>query len=137
MEFATDGYPLYAKITPQVFGRQVSIANIVGTEKVKVSGNPNMEDTGTVFVERHNLTIRMSLRRYARKTNAFAKKVQRTRARFHLCAVWFNWCRVHQTLRMPPALYSGLTDTLHDVGFIVDLIEAQEERTLQETQIIE
>lgn len=120
----TDGYIPYRKYAPKVFGKDVALANVIGTKKYRISGNPDMEKTNTTFVERHNRTIRMSVKRYARKTDAFSKKVSRQRAHLHLYITWYNWCRVHQTLRYSPAMEAGLSDTLLDTGFIVDLVDA-------------
>ena len=122
-EFASDGYPPYERYALKVFGEDVSLVNIIGREKIKVSGNPDMENTGTTFVERYNLTKRMSIRRYTRKTNAFSKDVKLQRAHDHLHVTWYNWCRIHETLRVSPAMEAGLCDVLYDMGFIVDLIE--------------
>ncbi|MCY4143689.1 MAG: IS1 family transposase [Gammaproteobacteria bacterium] len=83
-------------------------------------------DHSTAYVERHNLTIRMANRRYSRKTNAFSKIVANHKASMHLFMVYYNFIRIHQTLRMPPALYAGLTDTLYDFPMLVDLIDANE-----------
>ena len=83
------------------------------------------EDTehSTSHVERHNLTIRMSNRRYARRTNAFSKKVSRHIDMMHLFAVYYNFCRIHQSLRVTPAMEAGLTDTLREVDWIIQLID--------------
>ena len=80
-------------------------------------------DHSTSYVERHNLTIRMANRRFTRKTNAFSKKFSRHHAMMHLFAVYYNFCRIHQTLRVTPAMEAGLTDKLYDVSWIVDLID--------------
>lgn len=123
----TDGYPPYSEYAKKVFGNDVSLANIIGPDKHRISGNPDMENTGTIFVERHNATMRMHIRRYARKTHAFSKKVQSQRAHLHLYVTWFNWCRVHKTLRYSPAMAAGLIDRMLDVGFIVDLVKDAED----------
>ena len=80
-------------------------------------------DHNTAYVERHNKTIRMSNRRFTRKTDAFSKKMEKHRAMMHLFAVYYNFVRVHKTLRVTPAMEAGLTDTLHDMEWIVGLIE--------------
>ena len=124
-EFASDGYPAYEKYARKVFGDDVSLANIVGRKKIRISGNPDMESIGTTYVERHNLTMRENMKRYSRQTLAFSKKVEYMRAHLHLYAVHYNWCRIHETLRVSPAMEAGLCDVLHDVDFIVDLTEAR------------
>ena len=65
----------------------------------------------------------MSNRRFTRKTNAFSKKFSKHEAAMHLFAVYYNFCRIHKTLRVTPAMEAGLTDKLRDVGWIVDLID--------------
>lgn len=126
VELASDGYPAYTQASREIFGKNVSLANIVGLEKIRVSGNPDMDSAGTTFVERHNLTVRMSIRRYARQTNAFSKKIEYQRAHSHLYVTWYNWCRIHETLQVTPAMEAGLCDTLYGIEFIVDLIEERE-----------
>ena len=83
------------------------------------------EDTGhsTSYVERHNLTIRMSNRRYARKTNAFSKMFSKHVAMMDLWAVHYNFCRIHSSLRVTPAMEAGIDNTLHDCEWIVGLID--------------
>lgn len=78
----------------------------------------------TAYVERHNLTIRMSNRRFARKTNAFSKKLERHIQAMQLYTVYYNFMRVHQTLEISPAMEAGLTATLRDFDWLVDLIDA-------------
>ena len=81
-------------------------------------------DHNTAYVERHNLTIRMSNRRFNRKTNAFSKRFSKHIDMMHLFAVHYNFCRIHQTLRVTPAMEAGLTDILFDCEWIVALIDA-------------
>ena len=83
-------------------------------------------DTGhsTSYVERHNLTIRMENRRYARKTNAYSKMLSRHVTMMNLWAVHYNFCRIHSTLRTTPAVATGLADKPHDCEWIVGLIDA-------------
>ena len=80
-------------------------------------------DHSTSFVERHNLTIRMANRRFNRKTNAFSKKFSKHVSMMHLFALYYNFCRIHQTLRVSPAMEAGLTNKLRDVEWIVHLID--------------
>ena len=110
----TDSLKAYAKAAPKVFGKD---ADLVQTRKGEET------DHTTSFVERHNLTIRMSNRRYSRRTNAFSKKVSKHRLMMNLFAVHYNFCRIHKTLRVTPAMAAGLTNTLHDCEWIVGLIE--------------
>ena len=78
----------------------------------------------TSHVERHNLTLRMGMRRFTRKTNGFSKKLLHHFYMVSLYMVFYNFVRVHQTTRVTPAMEAGITDTLHDVGWLADLVEA-------------
>ena len=78
----------------------------------------------TSYVERHNLTIRMGNRRFTRKTNAFSKMFSRHVTMMNLWALHYNFCRIHMTLRVTPAMEAGLSNTLHDCEWIVELIDA-------------
>ena len=108
-----------------MFGDNVDLLNVIGPDRVKVSGNPDMNEWNTTSVERHNLTIRTPVRRYTRKTNAYSKLVESKRAHMNLYVVWCNWCRIHETLRCSPAMEAGLTFELYDLDFILDLIEGR------------
>ena len=98
-----------------------SPAEVVSTEVVPVIGNPNPEKICTSHVERQNLSIRMGMRRMTRLTNAFSKKWQNLRAAYALWFAFYNFCRVHQTLRVTPAMEAGLTDHIWTLG---ELLEA-------------
>ena len=73
-------------------------------------GRPDPEHISTSHVERQNLTMRMQMRRFTRLTNAFSKKLDNLKATIALWVVWYNFCRVHQTLRVTPAMEAGITD---------------------------
>ena len=75
-----------------------------------VSGNPDPKHVSTVFVERQNLTLRMSNRRFTRLTNAFSKKIDNHCHAVALHYMYYNFCRVHQTLRVTPAMQAGISD---------------------------
>ena len=92
---------------------------------MRVSGNPDKDHISTSYVERQNLTMRMSMRRYTRLTNAFSKKIQNHAHSLALYYVWYNFCRIHQTLRTSPAMAAGITDTLHDMEWIGGHIDAR------------
>ena len=77
----------------------------------------------TSYVERHNLTMRMSIRRSTRLTNAFSKKLENHAHHVALYTVFYNWCRQHETLPVSPALAAALTDTLHGAEWIVGLVD--------------
>jgi hypothetical protein len=77
----------------------------------------------TSFVERQNLSMRMSIRRFTRLTNAFSKKVENHAASVVLWFGYYNFCRVHQTLRVTPAMEAGLSDHVWSISELVDLLE--------------
>jgi IS1 family transposase len=90
--------------------RRYSPARCIGSDMKVVSGNPDPKHVSTSFVERQNLTLRMSNRRFTRLTNAFSKKIDNHRHSVALHYMYYNFCRVHQTLRVTPAMEAKLTD---------------------------
>ena len=100
-----------------------SPAKCLGVKCETVTGNPDQKHISTSYVERENLTMRMHLRRFTRLTNAFSKKAEN-----HACAVaihfmWYNFAKIHQTLRITPAMAAGVTDRVWDAEDIVRLLE--------------
>lgn len=89
-----------------------SPAECIGCKKVPVFGNPDVSKVSTSHVERSNLTMRMQMRRLTRLTNAFSKKWEMLYAMMALYFAWYNFVRVHQTLRVTPAMEAGITDHL-------------------------
>ena len=90
-----------------------------------VIGNPDPEHVSTSYVERQNLTMRMSMRRFTRLTNAFSKKVEN---HVHAVAIYFmfyNFCRVHSTLRVTPAMEAGLTKHVWSREELAGLLESR------------
>jgi IS1 family transposase len=106
--------------------RRYSPSQVVGTRYQRIVGAPNDYYTSTSYTERHNLTIRMSMRRYTRLTNAFSKKFDNHLHALALYFVSYNWIRIHKTLRVTPAMAAGLTDKLMNWEDIVTLIDARE-----------
>ena len=94
-----------------------------------VEGEPDPKYVSTSHVERHNLTMRMSMRRFTRLTNAFSKKIENHCHALALYFVFYNFCRVHKTLRMSPAMAAGVSNTLHDMEWICGLIDARAPKT--------
>jgi transposase-like protein/IS1 family transposase len=95
---------------PQTFEQRYSPAEIVEAVPVVISGNPNPAKICTSHVERQNLTMRMQIRRLTRLTNAFSKKMENHRAAIALHFAYYNWCRIHGTLRVTPAMEAGIAD---------------------------
>ncbi len=88
-----------------------------------IEGNPDRRYISTSYAERQNLTMRMSMRRFTRLTNGFSKKVENHAAAVALYFTYYNFCRVHQTLRVTPAMEAKLTDHVWEIGELVDLID--------------
>jgi IS1 family transposase len=144
-QITTDSWKAYIPAVENAFGRYVDFAQlvkvfqttpgpagryspgvVVASSKEPVRGNPDERHISTSYVERQNLTMRMHMRRFTRLTNAFSKKLEN-----HVCAValhmvYYNFVRIHKTLRVTPAMAAGLTDRLWDVSDIVKLVEDAE-----------
>ena len=90
--------------------QRYSPARCTGARQVKITGNPAAAHISTSFVERQNLTMRMSMRRFTRLTNAFSKKLDNHKAAVALYFMWYNFARIHQTLRVTPAMEAGIAD---------------------------
>jgi hypothetical protein len=85
-------------------------------------GNPKAKDISTSFVERQNLTMRMQMRRFTRLTNAFSKKIDNLGYAVALHFMHYNFCRVHQTLRVTPAMEAGIADHVWSIEELVQLL---------------
>jgi hypothetical protein len=101
-------------------------ARRIGARKDKVEDNPDPKHVSTSYVERHNLTMRMHMRRFTRLTNAFSKKVENHAYAVALHMMYYNFVRVHSKLRMSPAMAAGVSDRLWEIGDIVKLVEEAE-----------
>jgi hypothetical protein len=87
-----------------------SPAHIISTTKIKIAGNPDLDKVSTSLVDRSNLSVRLSQRRFTRLTNAFSKKFRNHAAAVALFVCFYNLCRVHMTLRVTQAMALGITD---------------------------
>jgi IS1 family transposase len=96
---------------------------VVSQTKHVVAGNPDQRHISTSIVERQNLTMRMSMRRFTRLTNAFSKKLENLQAAVALHFAHYNFVRVHKTLRVTPAMAAGVADKLWEVADIVRLVD--------------
>jgi len=99
-----------------------SPATCIGCDMKVVSGDPDPKHVSTSFVERQNLTMRMQMRRFTRLTNGFSKKADNHRHSVALHYMHYNFCRVHQTLRVTPAMEAGLTDHIWSIAELCALL---------------
>ncbi len=118
---------LYEPVAPEREARRrYSPADCIGAEKTVITGNPDKAHISTSYVERQNLTMRMSMRRFTRLTNAFSKKLENHMLALALYFMYYNFARPHKTLSKPyattPAMAAGLTDHVWEVGEIIALL---------------
>src|ERR1700737_133551 len=95
---------------------------LIGCDLKVVSGDPDPKHVSTSFVERQNLTMRMGMRRFTRLTNGFSKKVDNHRHMVALHYMYYNFGRIHQTLRVTPAMEAGLSDHVWTIDEICALL---------------
>ncbi len=96
--------------SPREKQQRYSPAPMIKAIQVPVSGNPDTDRICTSHVERFNLTLRMGIRRFTRLTNAFSKKMENHKAAIALHLAYYNFCRIHQSLRVTPAMEAGITE---------------------------
>lgn len=145
-QITTDGHFAYPDAIDGAFGKNVDYAQLVktygtepgapagrysppvctGAKPTRVSGNPNPAHVSTSYVERANLSIRMQNRRFTRLTNAFSKKFQNHVHALALYFAFYNFVRMHKTLRMTPAMAAGIADRLWTMEDIVAAMDARE-----------
>lgn len=118
---------IYTETGEAVRGRY-SPAECIGTRVSVVAGQPDIKNISTSYAERQNLTMRMSMRRFTRLTNAFSKRFENHCHALALYFFWYNWVRQHKAHRLTPAMAAGLTDTLMDMSDLVAMIDARDEQ---------
>jgi IS1 family transposase len=111
--------------TDDAAGRRYSPAECVGIRKETITGKPDPKHVSTSYVERSNLSIRMHMRRFTRLTNAHSKKLENHTWAVALHVTFYNFVRMHSTLRMSPAMAAGVSDRLWEMSDIVALIDAR------------
>lgn len=111
--------------TPGPAGRY-SPPECIGSEKRRIRGRPDIDHVSTSYVERSNLTMRMHMRRFTRLTNAFSKKVENHAYAGALHMMYYNFVRIHKTLRVTPAMAAGVSDRLWEIADIAKLVEDAE-----------
>jgi IS1 family transposase len=147
VQLTTDGYRPYLNAVRRAFGDGIDYAQLVkiygsatdggrtvryspavciGAERHDVIGCPDRKHISTSNVERQNLTMRMSMRRFTRLTNAFSKKVENLTAAVSLHFCHYNFCRVHQSLGVTPAMAAGLSEHPWKIEELIGLLEAAE-----------
>jgi hypothetical protein len=104
----------------------ISPSECIGTQKRKVTGNPDPKHVSTSYVERQKLTMRMAIRRFTRLTNAFSKKVENHAHSVAIHFMHYNFVRIHQSLRVTPAMAAGVSKTLWSLVDMVRVIEEWE-----------
>jgi hypothetical protein len=119
-------YAQLIKIYGSNSGQRYSPGPCIGTDRHVVTGHPEREHISTSYVERQNLTMRMSMRRFTRLTNAFFKKVENLAAAVSLHFAYYNFCRVHKTLATTPAVAAGIADHTWTLGELIGLLEDAE-----------
>ncbi len=147
VQLTSDGHRAYLDAVEGAFGSDVDYAQLIkmygnapesmkgryspadctGTKKRRVEGNPDKRLVSTSYVERSNLTMRMHMRRFTRLTNGFSKKVENHAHAVALHMVYYNFVRIHKTLRMTPAMAAGVSDRLWEMRDIVQLLEDAED----------
>jgi len=142
IQLTTDGFKAYLDAVEGAFGADVDFAQLVklygdapegekrysppkcnGAKKEKIMGMPNPKHVSTSYVERQNLTMRMNMRRFTRLTNAFSKKIDNHEHAIALHFMYYNFVRIHKTLRVTPAQAAGITTKLWEIEDLVKLIE--------------
>lgn len=143
VQITTDGHRAYLQAIEEAFGGEVDYAVLekiyaspqqegparyspgecCGTKTHRVTGDPDPEHISTSIAERHNLSIRMSVRHFTRLTNAFSKKVENHVHALSIYFMHYNFCRVHQSLRVTPAMEAGVADHVWSVEELVDLLD--------------
>jgi hypothetical protein len=103
--------------------RKYSPVEYTGSKIARINGLPDEKHISTSFAERQNLTMRMKMRRFTRLTNAFSKKVENLEAAIALHFMHYNFCRIHQTLRVTPAMEVGVTDHVWTLDEVIGLLK--------------
>jgi len=113
---------IYGEITPEG-QRKYSPAECIGCKPEIIMGNPDKKHISTSYIERQNLTMRMSMRRFTRLTNAFSKKIENLAHAVSLHFMYYNFARIHRTLRVTPAMEAGVSDHVWSLEEIAGLIK--------------
>lgn len=136
VQMTTDGHRPYLEAVPDAFEGEIDYAMLrkiygpndecLGTQVATIRGRPDPQHVSTSYAERQNLTMRMCMRRFTRLTNAFSKRLENHIHMLSLYFLHYNFCRIHKSLRVSPAMAAGVDSELRDMEWIVGLIEARE-----------
>jgi len=145
IQLTTDGHSMYLRAVEGAFRGDVDFAQLqklygndpeaekryspatcIGCERKIMTGDPDPAHISTSYVERANLSMRMGMRRFTRLTNAFSKKIENHAAAVALYFMYYNFARVHKTLRCSPAMAASVDNRLWEIKDIVAMIEAYE-----------
>jgi hypothetical protein len=141
VQLTADGHRPYLEAVENAFGSEIDFSQLIkiyggserdgetkyspgvctGEIKKPITGKPDLSHVSTSYVERQNLTMRMSMRRFTRLTNAFSKKIENLEYAVALHFMYYNFCRVHQTLRVTPAMEAKVTDHVWQIEEILNL----------------
>jgi IS1 family transposase len=151
IQLTTDGHSVYVNAVEAAFGSDIdyailvkiygadrpdearySPADFISCRAVEITGKPDAKHISTSYVERQNLTMRMHMRRFTRLTNGFSKKLEKHIAAVSLHFMYYNFVKIHSTLRMTPAMAAGVTDRLMEMSEIVALLDDREKRAQAE-----
>lgn len=146
VQLTTDGHKAYLNAVEEAFGADIDYAMLVkqygepesnrsperryspavctGAVKTRIEGSPDPAHVSTSHVERANLTMRMANRRFTRLTNAFSKKFENHVRMVAIYTVWYNFIKMHKSLRMTPAMAAGVTDKLWSMADLVEMMDA-------------
>lgn len=144
VQLTTDGHKAYLNAVEDAFGAEIDYGMLVkiygnapeggevryspavcmGSRKAAISGKPDFKHISTSMVERQNLTMRMSMRRFTRLTNGFSKKVENHEHMLALHYMFYNFARIHQSLRVTPAMEAGVSDHVWSIEEIISLLNS-------------
>jgi IS1 family transposase len=114
--------------SPEAAAGRYSPAECTGIRKTRIEGNPDPAHVSTSYAERHNLNMRMQMRRFTRLTTGYSKKIENHEHMVALYTVWYNWIRTHKAHRVTPAMAAGLTNKLMEMDDVARLIDDDEMR---------
>jgi len=144
VQMTTDGFRPYLRAVEDAFGTEIDFAQLVkiygksfnntpearyspaqcmGARKAKIMGKPDYAHVSTSICERQNLNMRMGMRRFTRLTNAFSKKVENHEHAIALYFMYYNFCRIHQSLRVTPSMEAGVSDHVWSLEEVIALLD--------------